>query len=483
MKKTFFLCFFIVLSVNLKSNDIYDKDVATVDSLLTLAHHESTTQPLRSLYYATEALSSSNQLDYSLGKARACFYIAQAMNYYGDSEKSLTYLSLMEKEKDYYKDNYFFLSEVSRIKGDAYGDLDMPLASKKEFLKGLAFSDKIKENQKRECCLSLAYEKLSFAYEKTASYDTAFNYLNKNAELLKHMDEKSVFINKINMYTMFGMCFACKGKYDSARCYYDSALHIAEKYRYPYTSGVYLHYGDMLRTKGNLRKALDFYYKSLKSQQQSEIESKTPDAYERISTVYKKMGVHDSVDYYNSLKYKTDSVIFKKKSDAYGIATRLLTKQEREDEYHSENKKQLYTILALTFMLIVSTLFWFTWGKKKRSTMTKMNDEMEVLKINTNESFEQVIELAKNNEPNFLTRFCEVYPLFVENIYKKYPDLLASELDFCALIFLNFSSKEIAEYRFSTHRSVQTRKNRLRKRLDITSDVDLYVYLKSFSQP
>ncbi|WP_418895362.1 helix-turn-helix transcriptional regulator [Limibacterium fermenti] len=74
----------------------------------------------------------------------------------------------------------------------------------------------------------------------------------------------------------------------------------------------------------------------------------------------------------------------------------------------------------------------------------------------------------------------KVYPQFSLNIFQKYSDLTPSEFQLCALIFLDFTSKEIAQYTFVTHRSVQTSKSRLRKKFEIDGQTDLYQYIKSF---
>ena len=44
------------------------------------------------------------------------------------------------------------------------------------------------------------------------------------------------------------------------------------------------------------------------------------------------------------------------------------------------------------------------------------------------------------------------------------------------MIKLNFSTKEIADYTFVTVRSVQTRKSRMRKRLNIMPEEDIYLW-------
>lgn len=94
-------------------------------------------------------------------------------------------------------------------------------------------------------------------------------------------------------------------------------------------------------------------------------------------------------------------------------------------------------------------------------------------------TFEEVKELAIRNDSCFLIRFQELYPSFTENLLKINPKLKNTELIFCAMIKLNFSSKEIANYLTIQHKSVQTRKNRIRSRLNIKSDVDLYLFFSN----
>jgi DNA-binding CsgD family transcriptional regulator len=53
------------------------------------------------------------------------------------------------------------------------------------------------------------------------------------------------------------------------------------------------------------------------------------------------------------------------------------------------------------------------------------------------------------------------------------------DLTFCAYLYLNFSSKDIAQYTFVTPRAVQIRKNRLRKKLNINSEEDIYLWIKN----
>lgn len=59
------------------------------------------------------------------------------------------------------------------------------------------------------------------------------------------------------------------------------------------------------------------------------------------------------------------------------------------------------------------------------------------------------------------------------------PKIRTSELTFCAYLYLGFTTKEIADYTFVTIRGVETRRNRLRKKYNIPSDMDFSVWIKS----
>jgi len=93
-------------------------------------------------------------------------------------------------------------------------------------------------------------------------------------------------------------------------------------------------------------------------------------------------------------------------------------------------------------------------------------------------NFNDLIALAKNNNAEFLALFSELYPEFAVSLRAINPKIRSSELEFCAMTFLNFSTKNIAQYTFVTVRAVQVRKNRLRKKLNIASDIDFNNWMR-----
>ncbi|CAI8706923.1 tetratricopeptide repeat protein, partial [Chryseobacterium sp. IT-36CA2] len=111
--------------------------------------------------------------------------------------------------------------------------------------------------------------------------------------------------------------------------------------------------------------------------------------------------------------------------------------------------------------------------KEKESQLTEMQQKV-------NNSFEEIVELAKKDDPSFLTRFAEVNPDFIQKLNRTYPKLTSGQLKFCALLRLNFSTKEIAYYTHISDRSVEIKKGRLRKRLGIPSSADINNWMINF---
>lgn len=114
--------------------------------------------------------------------------------------------------------------------------------------------------------------------------------------------------------------------------------------------------------------------------------------------------------------------------------------------------------------------------------LQKKDEESQELQLKLNESFEELLTLAKDNHPNFYTRFREHYPHLHNRLLEIHPGLRISELTLCAYIYLDFTSKEIAEYTFKSIRTIQTRKFHLRKKLAIDSTQDFHSFIKALLQ-
>jgi len=78
---------------------------------------------------------------------------------------------------------------------------------------------------------------------------------------------------------------------------------------------------------------------------------------------------------------------------------------------------------------------------------------------------------------DFETRFGQVYDGFYKQLMEQFPDLTPGERKLCALLRLNFTSKNIASITFQNPHSVDIARSRLRKKLNLGSDANLVDFL------
>lgn len=122
--------------------------------------------------------------------------------------------------------------------------------------------------------------------------------------------------------------------------------------------------------------------------------------------------------------------------------------------------------------------------KEKDSTikdLVKTNTELmkHQMLINhlSEENIQEILSLAENNSPMFFEKFQVFFPHFIPEILRINPNLIHSELYFCALMKLDFDTKKIAQCTKNSIRAVESKKYRIRKKLNISSEININSFL------
>jgi hypothetical protein len=142
-----------------------------------------------------------------------------------------------------------------------------------------------------------------------------------------------------------------------------------------------------------------------------------------------------------------------------------------------KDKKLWYGIVLGT--VVVGIAMERIWRLNKKNNITDLKQITNHQDISLYNAKEELIILGKNNTSDFFLRFKEMYPEFCEKLLQIKPDLINSELKFCAYLKLNFSTNEIAECNKVTAGAIQIRKNRMRKKLNIPPGKDIYLWMDS----
>lgn len=108
----------------------------------------------------------------------------------------------------------------------------------------------------------------------------------------------------------------------------------------------------------------------------------------------------------------------------------------------------------------------------KVNEVVKKVDEGELIK--PGEFKRELQQLTRQNDywKQFATRFNSVHPDFNTSLNEKFPNLTKNDLEFCTLLKLKLSNKEIATLLQISHESVITKKYRIKKKINIQDDAD-----------
>lgn len=81
---------------------------------------------------------------------------------------------------------------------------------------------------------------------------------------------------------------------------------------------------------------------------------------------------------------------------------------------------------------------------------------------------------------SFIERFKEVDPDFIPRLSKKYPNLTQKDLEFCSLVRINISYKDIANFLQISHESVFKKKYRISKKMELSQETGFQNYIIQF---
>ncbi|MCX2573223.1 triple tyrosine motif-containing protein [Pedobacter sandarakinus] len=122
--------------------------------------------------------------------------------------------------------------------------------------------------------------------------------------------------------------------------------------------------------------------------------------------------------------------------------------------------------------------------KEVISTVIKNHDISE-----SSPSFRHLIRLIKDVEKkdqeldHLGIHFNHVNAAFFNQLKNRYPDLSQNDLKFCAYLSMNLSSKEMAQLMNITIKAVEVGRYRLRKKLQLKPETNLYEFLLAISNP
>ncbi|MEZ4847276.1 MAG: transcriptional regulator [Bacteroidia bacterium] len=398
----------------------------------------------------------------------------------GNHDKSLAYyLEALEIYRAH--DDKFYEAIVMNSIGQAYYGL-------KEYEKGIEYL---------EPCLTLTREmkdvtqessvllQLGRTYRELGQFQKAISLLLESLTLVKKSRSQSKIVET---YIAIGKTFHQYEKPVQAITYFDHAIELADSFEFkPHLYEGYKHRARAYASLNNYKMAYQDYLKYT-------IVSDSIFNRDKSQQIEELRAIYDTE--------KKEQQIIQQETE---IA--LLEQQEKVSRLQ---KILLGTSLGLLLLALGWGYYGFrqrmkkaalekekidlelTYKKKELTThalrLAKKNETLEKLKQKARElkadesgkaGYQQLISAInfdlkdENSWENFARRFQEVHHDFYARVAEKYPDVTPNELRLMALLKMNLSSKEIANILNISLPGVKKARQRLRKKMDLSSQDSL----------
>lgn len=473
-------------------------EINRVDGLLAKSKETLYINTIQSLKYAKDAAMISENEKNSLNMAESYLQIAYCKNILMEYEDSFLYIEKGLDESEVKKDDVLEC-KFREIKALNYNKLKLNDSELKEYQKIIKLlSDK--NDIKSKILMSRVNARIASYYlnKKESLYSERF--INKairiHRELSKKQDDN--FSDNLNLYSIKGYVCLNNLKYDSAYYYFNKSYPHLNRIKKKYIQFISL--GDYYFELKNYIKAVDFYYRSLQ-----ELEQNTFKDLEYSTYANKKLSMS-----YGFLNDKAKEKIYLEKYyiNSDELAGSKITNVQSavnavENEYQNRSERFrklnwiifLSAIMPFVFLNIIMAYRYFILKRRKSAVISEKNlllqekdhllEEKNMYYVKLQQkldvTMEEVIYEAKKNTTSFFEKFQTLYPEFSPRLLQCNPTFNLGELTLLAYVYLNFSSKEIAEYTFRSYRTIQTRKYALRKKIGLKKGEDLYVWLKKIN--
>lgn len=326
----------------------------------------------------------------------------------------------------------------------------------------------------------------------------AFYYIKKSPEHLKKYTKETKNGVTAVVTANIGEHWESRKNLDSANQYYLKSLDLIEGTNNKIIEGnVLTMVGNFFLRQKQYHKAIGYFEKCIEISKSTNDLYKLRDSYKGISEAYKNLGNEIQFAKYSQDYIKIDDSIAASEKKGIDNSVNKIINEEKTVQEKSKSKLYwlIFGILVAAVLMLIAAYFFHQKMKKtkeniisnseerlakKREIIEQKEQETKELKQKVNESFEEIIHLAKTNSPEFFSRFQEIYPEFRNKLLQINPDLKTSELTLCAYILLGFNTKDIAEYTFKAEKTVRNNKYNVRKRLDVPAKSDFTVWLRNY---
>lgn len=490
-----FLGLLLCLNVRAQSHSTQE-----IDAMLFSARSTLTTYPEQTIELSEKIHKLSVENNYAQGEddSLLLLYIGCLNSYKYDFVIKNLY-KLEESARKH--ENYQVLANTKLIKACVLSKIQYYKRSVEEAQNTFPLVQKIDSKNSKNIYNGLTYQTLGFLKQTQAeSRDSVLYYLllAKN-EFEKVQDFET---DGFTMYTRDDLLYnnyaslanefmAQNVGFDSVDYYLNKALKLNPKYENSTSKAVILNnIGCSLLHKKKFNGAIQNYNVSVDISKKYNNKETLIAAYDGLSIVYQEMKDYKNASKYgNLMKLLQAEFIDSNKNMISSSVDNVFSQNESTFKKTNNNLSRIIILIAiLTFLCLYVAFLFHKKFKDEKLTKKEIESLLEEKiaqisnSIEENEvilkkvDIEKIVNLAMYDEATFYVNFNEAFPDFKKKLTDLAPTLVASELKFAAYLKLDFSAKEIAIYTNSSVRAVEAKKYRLRKKLNISSEIDTNVW-------
>jgi tetratricopeptide (TPR) repeat protein len=496
--KTKILFLILILFSNLFYSQDKIQQQKSIDSLIAIVAdknaivNKGTKEMLR---LCTEIYYQSKSIDYNNGILSSIYGMggiyADEQNYEEALKRIPEGLTLAEESKD-----YKWWAKLLMIEGVIYSNLGYSKRSREALDKSLYIVNNFSVKDDRHFIVSTIYESIAinFSTAPKANNDSMVFYLHKAYVESKKIEKKYIYRNlRVATFALnLGSIYVERNDIGKAEKFINEfELIMKNEKDKSFFIQFYNLKGLIENKKKNYTEAIEYFKKSLQLIHEYKLFSRElKDVYKGMAESY--LGLNDFKNqalYLSKVQNITDSISTAEKK----ILNNAISTQNKSIKETKSSKNYNYIIAVVLVLIAASILYIFVERQKTKGKASKNNelpvaDEKSYFSDETSQQgkekpekevqiLRELIELVQSKDKSFHLKFSEAFPEFDHKLLQINPALTHSDLEYCALMKLKFETKEIAQYKNVTINSVESKKYRLRKKLNIPTNIDIYTWM------
>lgn len=420
----------------------------------------------------TELYYKSKELNYEKGQLNAILLLCNYFIFRREKYDEVINKGKIAEKIAIETDDYGSLSIIRSYMGIAFTELGLADEGKKKFFSSVKYSKNISNQEQRNILNYKNYKYLALYYQQKQKKNSAFIYLRKALQASNEISKISIFKNDYTVESHLRMAeFYIEDKaLDKAKNHLNTVSKIA-KNSFLNAEFSFL-MGKVAHLNRDEKSSLQFYFRA------DSLASK-------INYPVLKTKIYPEIaDYYLHKNDLKKHIYYLKQNNTVRDSIDRVMKSQINKINLNDYEDQSFLVRNLRYILLLlvifsAVIFYVSLKKKnfiKKVSLSALNKDNDVPK-NIPISISELTHLADSNNPLFYTKFLEVFPSFEDKILTINSSLKPLDLEICAFIKLNFTTKQIAIIKNISVRAVEGRKYRIRKALYISQDDNMYVWM------